>query len=119
MSSWRLENALVRRGKLALASRALSVLARWVFPAVSQKYDAWKDPCSGVPKKTKNRAAHRPSNSLWGASLRLTDLCCNTRNPCKRPSSSQMAAQLNTTGSGSVPVEKRAKNKRKKPGGKS
>jgi hypothetical protein len=30
-----------------------------------------------------------------------------------------MAAQLNTTGSGSVPVEKRAKNKRKKPGGKS
>jgi hypothetical protein len=30
-----------------------------------------------------------------------------------------MAAQLNTTGSGSVPVEKRAKNKRKKTGGKS
>ena len=57
----------------SVASRALSVLARRVFPAVSETYDAWKRPFDDVPKKSIIAAAHRPAPSLGTASARLID----------------------------------------------
>ena len=48
----------------SVASRALSVLARRAFPAVPEKYDAWKCPFDDDPKKSIISAAHRPASSL-------------------------------------------------------
>jgi len=57
----------------SVASRALSVLARRVFPAVSEKYDAWKCSFGDVPKKsiTRPRAAQRRLLTAKCASHRL------------------------------------------------
>jgi hypothetical protein len=57
----------------SVASRALSVLAGWVFSAVSEKYDAWKYPFDDAPKKSVIAAAHRPASSSGQPSARLID----------------------------------------------
>ena len=63
----------------SVASRALSVLARRVFPAVSEKCDAWKYPFDDVPQKVNIAAAHRPAPSCGTASARLIDSLAKMR----------------------------------------
>ena len=57
----------------SVASRALSVLARRVFPAVSEKDDAWKCSFGDVLKKSIIAAALRPASSFGQPSARLID----------------------------------------------
>ena len=61
----------------SVASRALSVLARRAFPAVSEKYDAWKCPFDDVPKKSIIAAAP-PSAISWDSQ------CASHRLPVTR-----------------------------------
>ena len=55
------------------------MLARRVFPAVSETYDAWKCPFDDAPKKSIIAAAHRPAPSLGTASARLIDSLAKMR----------------------------------------
>ena len=62
----------------SVASRALSVLARRVFPAVSEKYDAWKCSFGDVPKKSIVAAIAAAQPSLG------TTKCASHRLPVTR-----------------------------------
>ena len=66
----------------SVASRALSVLARRVFPAVSEKCDAWNYPFDDAPKKSiiAPRTAQR---RLWTAK------CASHRLPVTRATPAQ------------------------------